>query len=211
MNPKQLGLIIVILGILSLVQLGQSFQGKAKSLNGEADAAAQEEAGLSTQLEAERGVYEDLERQSKDLLGFVAKWEPFFAVIEEQQAAETGISMKVREANMLNLSQRYQQVPHKINNVANKSLPILMSASLVFDDSYAKLLNWVGTMEKIRPTMRIGRLVLTKGSRGEDLRMDVTLEVPLRSKAGKSKRLSRSPLWCCLGCRFARSKPSSAN
>jgi hypothetical protein len=181
MNAKQLGMVIVVVGILLLVQLGQSFQGKAKALNNEADEAGKEQAALLTQLQAEQDVYDDLQRQSEELLKFVEKWEPFFAVIEEQQAAETGISMKVREAEMLNLSQRYQQIPHKINNVDNKSLPILMRASLIFDDSYSKLLNWVGTMEKIRPTMRIGRLVLAKGSRGDDLRMDVTLEVPLRS------------------------------
>lgn len=185
MNAKQLGMVVVLLGILLLVQLGQSFRGNAKALNDEADVAAKEEAGLVTQLQAEKEVYEDLQRQSDDLLEFVAKWEPFFAVIEEQQAAETGISMKVREAEMLNLSQRYQQIPHKINNVDNASLPILMRATLVFDDSYSKLLNWVGMMEKIRPTMRIGRLALTKGSRGDDLRMDVTLEVPLRSTTKK--------------------------
>jgi hypothetical protein len=132
-------------------------------------------------LQAEKDVFADLQRQSNDLLEFISKWEPYFAVLEEQEAAETSISMKVRETDMLNLSQRYQQVPHKINNMANKSLPILMRANLVFDDDYAKLLNWVGMMEKIRPTMRIGRLSLTKGSRGEDLRMDVTLEVPLRN------------------------------
>jgi hypothetical protein len=183
MNPKQLGMVIVVVGILLLVQLGQSFQGKAKALNAEADEAGKEEAALLTQLQAEKDVYDDLQRQSKELLEFVEKWEPFFAIIEEQQAAETGISMKVREASMLNLSQRYQQIPHKINNVENKSLPILMRATLVFDDSYAKLLNWVGMMEKIRPTMRVGRLVLSKGSRGEDLKMDVTLDVPLRSSA----------------------------
>jgi hypothetical protein len=181
MNGKQLGMVVVLLGILLLVQLGQSFQSKARALNGEAEAASKEEAALLTQLQAEKHVYEDLRRQSKELLEFVKKWEPFFAIIQEQEAAETGISMKVREAEMLNLSQRYQQVPHKINNVDNKSLPILMRAALVFDDSYAKLLNWVGEMEKIRPTMRIGRLALAKGSRGEDLRMDVTLEVPLRN------------------------------
>lgn len=185
MNAKQLGMIVVVIGILLLVQLGKAFQDKAKAINTEADTAAKEEASLATQLRAEEEVYEDLQRQSKDLLDFVKKWEPFFAVIEEQQAAETGISMKVREAEMLNLSQRYQQIPHKINNVDNTSLPILMRASLVFDDSYAKLLNWVGTMEKIRPTMRIGRLELAKGSRGDDLRMDVTLEVPLRSMRKK--------------------------
>jgi len=183
MNAKQLGMVVVLLGILLLAQIGQSFQKKAKVLNDEAEAAKKEEAALLTQLQAEQGVYEDLKRQSNDLIEFVAKWEPYFAVISEQEAAETGISMKVREADMLNLSQRYQQVPHKINNVENKSLPILMRASLVFDDNYSKLLNWVGLMEKIRPTMRIGRLVLSKGSRGEDLRMDVTLEVPLRSGA----------------------------
>jgi hypothetical protein len=115
----------------------------------------------------------------------VAKWAPYFAIIEEQEAAETGISMKVREAEMLNLSQRYQQIPHKINNVDNKSLPILMRSALVFDDSYSKLLNWVGMMEQIRPTMRIGRITLAKGSRGDDLRMDVTLEVPLRNTPKK--------------------------
>jgi hypothetical protein len=185
MNPKQLGVIIVLVGILLLFQLGQSFRQKAQLLNNEVTAVTKEEAGLVTQLDAEKAVLTDLERQSKELLDFVAKWEPYFAIIEEQQAAETGISMKVREAKMLNLSQRYQQIPHKINNVENKSLPILMRASLVFDDDYAKLLNWVGMMEKIKPTMRIGRLDLAKGSRGDDLRMDVTLEVPLRNKAKK--------------------------
>ena len=185
MNPKQLGVIVVLVGILLLFQLGQSFRQKAQLLNNEATAAAKEEAGLLTQLNAENEVLKDLERQSAELLDFVAKWEPFFAVIEEQQSAETGISMKVREAKMLNLSQRYQQIPHKINNVENKSLPILMRASLVFDDNYSKLLNWVGLMEKIKPTMRIGRLEMAKGSRGDDLRMDVTLEVPLRNKSKK--------------------------
>jgi hypothetical protein len=181
MNAKQLGVVVVIVGILLLIQMGQMFRNQAKAIGNEADAVVKEEQSLATQLEAERGVYEDLQRSSKSLLEFVEKWEPFFAILEEQQAAETSISMKVREAEMLNLSQRYQQVPHKINNVDVKSLPILMRASLVFDDSYPKLLNWVGMMEKIRPTMRIGRLALAKGSRAEDLRMEVTLEVPLRN------------------------------
>ena len=185
MNPKQIGMILVVVAIVVLLQLGQSFRGTARALDDAVNAAAKEEAGLATQLSAEREVLTDLQRQSKDLLEFVQKWLPYFAVIEEQQAAETGISMKVREAEMLNLSQRYQQIPHKINNKDNASLPILMQASLVFDDSYSKLLNWIGMMEKIRPTMRVGRLALAKGSRGEDLRMDVTLEVPLRNTKKK--------------------------
>jgi hypothetical protein len=53
---------------------------------------------------------------------------------------------------------------------------------LLFDDNYSKLLNWFGHMEKIKPTMRVGKLALSKGSRGEDLRMELVLEVPLRTE-----------------------------
>lgn len=182
MNPKQIGCVILLAGILLCVQLGLSMSNSAKTIDAQAAEARKEAEGLRTQLGVEEDTLHDLQRQSQELLTFVEKWEPYFAVIEEQQSAETGISMKVREAAMLNLSQRYQQVPHKINNKENPSLPILVRATLVFDDDFSKLLNWIGMMEKIKPTMRIGRLALSKGSRGEDLRMDVTLEIPLRNK-----------------------------
>ncbi len=180
MNSKQLGCIVVIVGILLLFQLGQHLRAKAKLLQQEAEKASSDELALHSQLDAETKVLEDLRRQSEGLLEFVEGWKPLFAVIEEQQAAETGISMKVRETDMLNLSQRYEVLPHRINNQAITSLPTLVRATLVFDDSYDKLLNWFGMMEKIRPTMRVGRIVLAKGSRANDLRMDLILEVPLR-------------------------------
>lgn len=182
MNPKQIGCVILLAGILLFVQWGLSMSNSAKVIDEQTAAAKKEEETLRTQLKVETSTLADLTQQSRELLDFVQKWEPYFAVIEEQHAAETGISMKVREANMLNLSQNYQQVPHKINNKENPSLPILVRASLVFDDNFSKLLNWIGMMEKIKPTMRIGRLSLSKGSRGEDLRMEVTLEIPLRNR-----------------------------
>lgn len=187
MNPKQIGILLVVAGIFLAVQLGMTFQNKAKSVDIEVEKARGEEKGLQTQLSGEKSILADLQRQSDELLRFVAKWKPYFALMEEQQSAETGISMKVREEAMLTLSQRYQQVPHKISNKDIKSLPVLVRASLLFDDNYGKLLNWFGNMEKIKPTMRVGRLVLSKGSRGEDLRMEFVLEVPLL-KAGAAKR-----------------------
>ena len=185
MNPKQLGAVIILAGIFLAVQLGMMFQNKARAVDVEVEKARGEEKGLETQLAAENDILTDLQRQSDELLKFVAKWKPFFALIEEKQSAETGISMKVREEGMLTLSQRYQQVPHKINNKDNVSLPVLIRATLLFDDNYSKLLNWFGTMEKIKPTMRVGRLALSKGSRGEDLRMELVLEIPLRKGSGE--------------------------
>lgn len=179
MNPKQLGIVLVLVGIFLAVQLGMTFQSKARGIDVEVEKARTEKEALETQLGAEQEILADLHRQSEDLLGFVARWRPYFAVLEDKQSAETGISMKVREEAMLTLSQRYQEVPHKISNKDISSLPVLIRASLLFDDNYSKLLNWFGKMEKIRPTMRIGRISLSKGSRGEDLRMELVLEVPL--------------------------------
>lgn len=184
MNSKQIACLFLLAGILLAVQGAISLQNKAKAAALQVDSAMQEMAGLQTQLSAERAVLEDWQTQSKELIDFVKKWEPFFAVIEEQQAAETGISMKVREANMFNLSQSYQQIPHRINNKENESLPVLVRASLVFDDEFVKLLNWVGMMERIKPTMRVGRIALSKGSRTGDLKMELVIEVPLMKKSG---------------------------
>ena len=182
MNPKQLGCLLLLIGMLLAYQIAQSLRNKAAAVAAEAQQASSEEGVFRTQLSAEESVLRDLERQSKGLLEFIGKWEPYFAVIEEQQAAETGISMKVREANMLNLSQRYEQLPHLINNKPNPSLPTLVRSTLIFDDSYSMLLNWLGMMEKIKPTMRVSKGSLSNGSRGDDLRMEMVLEVPLRKK-----------------------------
>lgn len=182
MNNKQLGCVILLVAMLVAYQIGQSLRKRAAATAERAEKADAEEVGQRTQLNAETDVLADLQRQSKGLIEFTALWEPFFAVIEEQQAAETGISMKVREANMLNLSQRYEQLAHTINNKPNSSLPTMVRATLSFDDSYYKLLNWFGMMERIKPTMRVGRVTLSKGSRGDDIRMDMVLEVPLKKK-----------------------------
>ena len=154
-------------------------QGKSEEVDVGFEKAGAAERELQTRLGVEQELLTNLQQQSADLLNFVAIWKPYFALVDDQQAVETGITMRVREADLLTLWQRYEQVPHKIADEDNASLPTLTRATLLFDDNYAKLMNWLGTMEKIKPTMRVGKLDLTKGSRGSDLRMELTLEVPL--------------------------------
>jgi hypothetical protein len=187
MNTKQLASVVMVVAIVLMFQLGLSLRNRATMAAAQADGAIVEANKLRTQFGAEEELLADLRSQSKDLTEFVAQWEPYFAILEEQESAETSISMNVRAADMLNLSQRYEQVPHTINNKRNDSLPLLVRATLVFDDSYSKLLNWMGMMEKIKPTMRVGRVVLARGSRGKDLKMELVLEVPLRAKNPKKK------------------------
>lgn len=144
--------------------------------------AGAEERELQTQLDMEERLLADLEQQAANLLNFVSFWEPYFVLLEEQQTIQTLIRKRVGKEGMLTPSQRYEQVPHQIANKDIASLPVLMRATLELEDGPAKLLNWLGTMEKDTPTMRVGKLALTEGSRSKDLRMELTLEVPLRRR-----------------------------
>lgn len=138
-----------------------------------------DEKELQSQLRIEEEGLAELQLQSAALLEFVSTWQPYFALVEEQQAAQAAISIKVRQADLLTLSQRYEQVPHKIADKDFPFLPTLVRATLLLDDNYGKLLNWLGTMEQTKPTMRVGKLDMTSGSRADDIRMELTLEIPL--------------------------------
>lgn len=185
MNTKQLASIILIAAMFGMVQLGLSFRKGAEEMEAKAREVAVKQMDLNKQLAMERGALTEVQAQSKSLIDFVSEWEPFFAMVEDQQAAETRVSMKVRESNLVNLSQRFQQIPHKTNGKDSGSLPMLVRASMVFEDNYAKLLNWLGSLETTYPTMRIVRVALSKGSRGDDLRMELAVEIPLRKKGAK--------------------------
>lgn len=185
MNAKQLAALVLVLFIVLLVQFALSLRNQATSTAAEAQAAAVELEKLQTQLDAEKRVFVDNEKNSAELLTYVGKWEPFFELLDRQQAVESFLSLKVREYDILNLSQRYEQVPHTINNKPNDSLPVLVRASLIFDDNYVKLINWMGMMESIRPTMRVARIAISEGSRDLDLRTDMVLEIPLWKKEAK--------------------------
>lgn len=179
MNAKQLAAVVLVLAIVLLVQFTLSLRTQATSTATEAEAALVELTKLETQLKAEKKVLEDNQKNSKNLLEYINKWAPFFEVLDRQQNVESHIGLKVREYEILNISQRYEQAAHSINNKPNDSLPLLVRASLVFDDDYVKLANWIGMMESDRPTMRIARLDVSRGSQDNDIRMDLVLETPL--------------------------------
>jgi hypothetical protein len=184
MNTKQLACVILIAAMFGIVQLGLSLRKGAEAMEAKAVAVTKELADQEQNLNLARVQLAQAESQSKDLLEFAAEWAPHFADVEDQQAAETRISLKVRESNLLNLSQRFQQVVHKVNGKDSGSLPTLVRAVLVFEDNHVRLLNWLGTIEAAYPTMRVIRAALSKGSRGDDLRMELAVEIPLRKPKG---------------------------
>ena len=64
----------------------------------------------------------------------------------------------------------------------NASVPTALRAILIFEDDYVRLLNWLGQIEATMPTVRISSAHLTKGTRANDLRMEVAIDQPLIKK-----------------------------
>ncbi len=178
MNNKHISCGIIALLILALVQLTLWAQNNRIKVQDEADKAQMAEDDASSQLLREQSQLSDLRRQSADLIEFLRIWQPYFLTIDNPQSAEVNMSMRVKDANLLSLSQRFETTPVK----GNPSIPSSMKALLTFEDDYARLMNWLGQIEVQMPTIRTSNVRLSKGTRANDIRMDVALEQPMLTK-----------------------------
>jgi len=178
MNNKHLACGIVALIIIGLIQ--STFWVQAKRTKMQRDATAQEmaEYNASLLLQRERQQLGELRGASKGLIAFLQTWQPFFEAIDNPQSAEVNFTMKIKEDNLVNLAQRYELAAQKNNS----SLPTVLRAYVTFEDDYARLLNWLGRMEQQQPTIRVSGVRMQKGTRANDLRMELVLEQPLLKK-----------------------------
>lgn len=178
MNKKHIAVVVVAICIVLLIQFTLWVRGSMNKMQREAAAAAASEAAAITQLMGEQTQLSTLKRQSETLIAFLETWQPHFQTIDTPQSAEVNLAMRVRESNLVNLSQRFEQAGVK----GNASLPSVMKAHLTFEDDYARLMNWLGRLETDMPTLRVSNLKLSKGTRANELRMEVTVEHPLPRK-----------------------------
>jgi len=175
MNHKHIACGVIALLILALVQTTLWVQNHRTKVQNEAGATQAEEDAAGAQLARERNQLANLRRQSTDLIEFLQIWQPYFTTIDSPQSAEIAMQMRVKDADLLNLKQRYESIP--IKNSA--SIPSTLRALLTFEDDYSKLLNWLGKLETSMPTIRTTSVRLSKGTRANDLRMEVVLDQPM--------------------------------
>jgi len=50
---------------------------------------------------------------------------------------------------------------------------------LIVEDDYAKTLNWLGRLEESIPNCRITKCALTRGERGNDIHLELQVQVPI--------------------------------
>ncbi len=177
MNKKHLACAIVFIVIICIVQASLSMNRRMLKMRADAAKAEQTANISSSQLTHEHLQLEGLRKTSKPLIDYLNLWQPYFSSVDSPQNAELKISLKIKEDNLITLSQRYEVASQK----NNRSLPSLMRAHVTFEDNYSRLLNWIGRLEQELPTMRISSVRVAKGTGPNDLKLDMTLEQPIMS------------------------------
>lgn len=175
MNGKQMACIVLLM-IIGAVTYGAQIVHKkstaaiqaADDEKASADLAATDANTAKIALERAKSDAQDLER-------FLSAWTPVIQRLSSRQEVESAVQASTRETRVFVVNQKFED---KLNQ-GERMRPRSILASLIVEDEYSKVLNWLGSLEKKIPLVRITSCKISAANTGRQVHMEVTLEVPL--------------------------------
>ncbi|HYF37353.1 MAG TPA: hypothetical protein VD994_18780 [Prosthecobacter sp.] len=176
MNPKQLACVVLMIIIGLITYFGQIGHKKVVSMK---RSAAQAESD-ATMAEGGRQSAEILTARTKaeteELRRFLAAWTPHIDRAQTEQEVGSAIEVSLRERGITLVRSRKSEVR---TSRASKLIPKIVLTTLEVEDEYAKVMAWMGDIEKRLPLARVTACRITGGSGARLLRLDISLETPL--------------------------------
>lgn len=176
MNPKQLACVVLLILIGAMTYTAQIIHNKVASTRAsaeEAETAAITAENERSTAEIQTGVFK---AKTEDLRRFLRSWLPAIEHVQTQQEAEQIIELSLRERG-INLV-RSRKTESK-TSAGNKLIPRSVITTLTIEEEFAKVLNWLGDIERRLPTARMKVVQITGGSSGTQLKMEVSFETPI--------------------------------
>ncbi len=181
MKDKQMAC-IVLASFVALIFFGiQNMRQKKVAMQTEADEAKEKaEASEFARKTSETAVV-TLKAESEGLRQYFELWLPYLSSVHATEQEEQKIIEIVKSGQVFATSQRTEVIA---NDKDNGFIPKRLRAHLVIQDEYSKTLNWLGNLEESLPSCRISNYRLTRGLSGNDVQMEITLDLPLINTAG---------------------------
>lgn len=183
MNNKHIACLIIAFVCVLIIQGILMIRNRTTQMQSAEQGALRDVETAQVTLRAQRALLDDLKRKSSDLLGYLEAWEPYFSQIPTSEAGEIYINSLVKEAGLILLAQRFELVQNKSDsafpNMPNNTIPQIVRAHLTIEDDFIKSINWLGTFEQTVPIARVSNIEISRGQSGNDLRMNLVLDVPL--------------------------------
>lgn len=178
MNNKHLAALVIVIATILLIQVVLQVHNQLAGIRRDAESARQRAIATEAQLQGQRIALATLQKDSAPLLAYLQAWEPALATADSPEAGELIISTRIKQSGLVSLAQKYETTTIK-NSTA---IPKIVRAELTFEDDYARTLNWLGQTEHDLPASRISSLRIERGQSGNDVRMDIDLDLPLLSQ-----------------------------
>ena len=148
------------------------------------DARKRAKAAKATAESTERqrlnaiNAYQNLQEKSKNEIAYYELWEPYFKHPTPPDVTEQ-INSIISGNKLTPFKSRANPYGHKDKFGVIKQV---QRTTLEFVDGYAKLFNWLGKIENEIATSRVTSLRVTKATGDSEIKMEVTIDVPIFPK-----------------------------
>ncbi len=140
-----------------------------------ADATRTQAEAAEQQAQVAEIKLKSVDAKTAELRGIYQEWLPHFEAFKNPQEGERRITEVIRDGNVFLLSQKLETQSVSKDSVITRALV----ADLVVEDDYSKTMNWLGQVEESLPSCRISKCLLTRGDRGNDIHLEVSIQVPI--------------------------------
>lgn len=176
MNPKQLACVVLMMFIGLATYFSQIVHQKVAAMKKSAEMAQQDAFAADSARQTAEILTARTRAETEEIRRFLQSWTPYVDRAQTEQEVEGIIEFSLREQGITLVRSRKTELK---NYRDNKTIPKAVLTTLVIEDEYAKVLNWLGDIEKRLPLARVKTCRITGGSTARQLRLDVSLETPL--------------------------------
>jgi hypothetical protein len=175
MNGKQIACIVLLMFIGAMTYVAQIVHQKATAAELEAEEAAFAAEAMKMAAENADAALKKTQFESRDLRRFLEAWTPQINRMGSRQEVEGAIQANTRDKGVFVISQRFEDKSNSLGLMMPKSV----MASMVVEDDFHKVMNWLGSMEQKLPLARVSSCRISAAATGRQIHVEVSLEVPL--------------------------------
>jgi len=175
MKDKQAAAVLLILVIIGLAYGADQMRKRANDMRSEAEAAKVAADNAETQRLVAEASLRNIKEETDELREFYRAWLPHLEAVQNVQAGEAKVIDTIKRGGVFSTSQQFEDG----TGMADSVIPKTLKAQLVFEDEYAKAMNWMGEMERLLPTARTSEYEIRRGDSGNDVHISLVLEVPI--------------------------------
>jgi len=181
MNNKHLACAFLGMVIAAMAYGTMMFNTKVEAADEEREVAQRAHDGAVQARDAQRQSLAFLKKKTKGLRDYLKAWEPHLRQVRDSQFGESLVNLHIKRGNMMTLSSRFNARAHDKGG----TIPQRLVGNLVFEDDYGKSLNWLADLEGALPASRVSSCRITKGQSGNDVKMELSLDIPILTVAKK--------------------------